>query len=269
MTRSRKLVLVALLTIILVSSLFIYMKLDFDSRNPETLFLNIEKNSPSVIEALQKLGELTPADAVVFSWWDYGRAIEEFGGRKAVVAHPSRDIIQTIGGVSKDPIYSLEMQLFGTFESSEKIRDVAKAFVLPEDESLAIMREYGATHVMVFCGTENYGVFYDPWKFVSIAGIAGYDGTEYIQSETSSSGVTLKLTSKSGQSTMLRLIYDEFQPEHFTKIYENKAAKVYRIEYPTSNLVESTIMTFPNPGAYSWLSTTPHPRVDIAPYCLN
>ena len=263
MARSRKLVLVALLTLILVSSFFVYMKVDFDNRSAERLFLSVIKSSPACVQAFQKLGELTPVDAVILSWWDYGLAIQELGKRKAVVAYPSRDIIESVGGVSRDQIYGLEMQLFGTFESSEKIHDVAKAFVLPEDESLPIMRKYGATHVMVFYGTEKQGSFYDPWKFLWIAKIAGYNGTEYIYTETLPSGMTFKLTPKADKATMLRLAYDEdYHPQHFTKIYENEVAKIYRIDYPTSTLVETSILSFisSGPNAATLLSTALHPH---------
>jgi hypothetical protein len=68
MARSRKLILVALLALILVSSFFVYMKVDFDNRNPERQFLSVIKSSPACTQAFQKLGELTPADAVILSW---------------------------------------------------------------------------------------------------------------------------------------------------------------------------------------------------------
>jgi len=241
MARSRRLFIVALLCVIPVSSLFVYLKLDFDNRNPERVFLNVVKSSPSGMQAFQKLDELTPADAVVFSWWDYGLAIQEFGRRKPVVAYPSRDIIQSISGVSRDPTYALEMQLFGTYESSEKIQDVARAFLLPEDESLKIMRKYGATYVIVFPGNDETGAFADWWKFIWIARIAGYNGTDYIHIDPSIGGT---LTSKAGQATMMRLMFDDqFQPQHFTKIYENNVAKIYRIDYAVSNLVDSQILS--------------------------
>jgi len=243
MKRSRKLLIVALLSVILVSSFFVYLKLDFDNRKPEQVFLNVIKTSPAGMQAFQKLDELTPADAVVFSWWDYGLAIQEFGRRKPVVAYPSGDIIETIGSVRGDRIYALELQLFGTFEPSEKTHDVARAFLLPEDESLVIMKSYGATHVMVFPGQDETGCFADPLKFYySIAKIAGYNATDYANFDLSKG--TFSFTPKSEQATMLRLMFDDtFQPQHFTKIYENKVAKIYRIDYAVSNLVDSQILS--------------------------
>jgi len=248
MKRSRRLLIVALLSVILVSSFFVYLKLDYGNRNPEQLFLNVVKSSPAGVEAFQKLSELTPTDAVIFSWWDYGLAIRELGKRMAVVAYPSRDIVETISGVKGDRIYVLEMQLFGTYESSEKTLDVAKAFLMPEDESLAIMRRYGATHVMVFPDQDETGCFGDPLKFYySIAKIAGYNATDYASFDLSKG--TFSFTPKSEQATMLRLMFDDtFHPQHFTKIYENKVAKIYRIEYPASTLSEASISgTWPIP----------------------
>jgi asparagine N-glycosylation enzyme membrane subunit Stt3 len=243
MKRSRKLLVVALLCVILVSSFFVYLKLDFDNRNPVRLFTSVVKSSPAGMQAFQKLDELTSADAVVFSWWDYGLAIQEFGKRKAVVAYPSGDIIETISGVRGDRIFILEMQLFGTFEPSQKTHDVARALLLPEDESLAIMRKYGGTHVMVFPGQDETGCFGDPLKFYAIAKIAGYNATEYANIDLSKG--TFSFTSKSGQATMLRLMFDdEFQPQHFTKIYENKVAKIYRIDYPITSSVDASIPNF-------------------------
>lgn len=179
------------------------------------------------------------------------------------MSYPSRDIVESIGGVSRDSIYGLEIQLLGTFESSERIHDVARAFVLPEDESLPIMRKLGATHVMVFYGTEMWGSFYDPWKFIWIAKIAGYNGTEYIYTETLPSGMTFKLTPKAGQATMLRLAYEQdYHPQHFTKIYENEVAKIYRIDYPTPTLVEGSILSFisSGPSTSILLSASPCPQ---------
>lgn len=151
------------------------MKFDFDYR--DRLFQNTIRDSSSGMEAFGKLAEVTPPDAVILSWWDYGRAIQEFGGRRPIVPYPSRDILQSVGA-TQNPVYALEMQLFGTFEPPDRIHDVAKSFVLPEDQSLVIMRKYEATHVMVFHGEGEYGAFNDLEKFPWIARIAGYNASD-------------------------------------------------------------------------------------------
>jgi asparagine N-glycosylation enzyme membrane subunit Stt3 len=230
--RSRTLLLFVLLVAILVLSVFASLKLDFDNR--DRLFQNVTRDSPDAMEAFQKLSGITPSDAVIFSWWDYGRGVQEFGGRRAVVAYPSKDIFQSVGA-SNNPIYALEMQLFGTYESSEKIHDVARAFLLPEDGSLEIMKTYGATHVMVFNGEGDFSAFNDLEKFYWIAKIAGYNGSEYVRVNRASPRPTYELTSKAQQVTMLRLLFDErFHPQHFVKLYENSVAKIYRVEYSAS-----------------------------------
>lgn len=230
--RSRKLLLMVSLVVILALSIFVSLKLDFDNR--DRLFQTIIRDSPDAMQAFQKLSEVTPADAVIFSWWDYGRAIQDFGGRRAVVAYPSKDIFESVGA-SQNPIYGLEVQLFETFESSQKIHDVARAFLLPEDESLAIMRKYGATHVMVFDSEDERGAFNDLQKFHWIARIAGYNASDYIQGDMTSLKPSYALTSKAEQVTMLRLLFDKrFPPQHFMKLYENRATKIYRIEYSAS-----------------------------------
>lgn len=235
--RSRRLLLVALLAVVLVLSVFVSLKLDFDNR--DDLFQNIIRGSPDGMQAFQKLAEVTPSDAVIFSWWDYGRAIQDFGERMPVVAYPSRDILQSVGA-SQNPIYAIEMQIFGTYESSEKIHDVAKAFLLPEDESLAIMQKYGATHVMVFPGKDEHGAFNDLEKFAWIARIAGYNASDYVRVTPASSRPTYELTPRAEQVTLLRLLFDErFHPQHFTKLYENSVVKIYRIDYSGSQPVES------------------------------
>ena len=237
--QSRKVLLVALLAVILVLSIFVSLKLDFDTR--DRLFQSVIRDSRDCMETFQKLSEVTPADAVIFSWWDYGRAIQDYGRRKAVVAYPSRDISQSIGA-SQNPVYAVEMALFGIYDSSEKIHDVARAFVLPEGESLPIMRKYGATHVIVFHGEEDRGAFDDLQKFYWIARIAGYNASDYVHINTTSPTPSYELTSKAEQVTMMRLLFDErFPPQHFTKLYENSVAKIYRIEYTTS--ADSTLQS--------------------------
>jgi hypothetical protein len=48
----------------------------------------------------------------------------------------------------------LESQIFETWGSSEKIHDIARIFMLPEDQSLPIMRSYNASYVLVLVPDE-------------------------------------------------------------------------------------------------------------------
>lgn len=55
-----------------------------------------------------------------------------------------------------------------------------------------------------------------------------------VRVNSASPATAYELTPKAEQVTMLRLLFDGiFHPQHFTKIYDNKVAKIYRIEYPT------------------------------------
>jgi hypothetical protein len=245
--QSRKPVLGVLLVAILFLSVLVSLKFDFDNR--DRLFQNLIMDSPDGMVAFEKLAEVTPSDAVIFSWWDYGRAIREFGGRRAVVAYPSKDILESVGW-SQNPIYALEMQIFGTFEQSETIHDVARSFLLPEDQSLVIMRKYEATHVMVFQGEDEHGAFNDLEKLAWIARIAGYNASDYVRVNSASPTLTYELTPKAEQVTMLRLLFDErFHPQHFTKIYENRVAKIYRIEYSAAQSTGSPELFLETPTA--------------------
>jgi hypothetical protein len=245
--RSRKSLLVVLLVTILFLSVLVSLKFDFDNR--DRLFQNIIMDSPDGMVAFVKLAEVTPSDAVILSWWDYGRAIREFGGRRPVAAYPSKDILESVGA-SQNPIYALEMQIFGTFEPSDRIRDVARSFLLPEDQSLVIMRKYAATHVMVFQGEDEHGAFNDLEKLPWIARIAGYNASDYVRVNSASPTPTYELTPKAEQATMLRLLFDErFHPQHFTKIYENRVAKIYRIEYSATQSTGSPDPSFETPIA--------------------
>lgn len=71
--QSRKLFLVAFLLVILVVSVFVSLKLDFDNRGK--LFQSIIRDSPGGMQAFQKLAELTPSDAIVF---DAGRSSRRY-----------------------------------------------------------------------------------------------------------------------------------------------------------------------------------------------
>lgn len=227
--RSKTILLAAMLCLVLFLSALVSLKLDFDNR--DKLFQSIIRDSPDAMEAFQKLKESTPYEAVVLCWWDYGRAIQDLGGRKAVVAYPSRDILESVGA-SQNPVYALEMQLFGTYESPEKVRDVALALVLPEESSLPIMRRYGATHVMVFHGQDDHIGFNDLEKLPWIARIAGHNSSDYLRINLTSHGARYELTPKAEQVTIVRLVLDErFPPKYFAKVFENEVAKIYQIDY--------------------------------------
>jgi len=124
-------------------------------------------------------------------------------------------------GSSRDPWHNLETQIFGTWGSSEKIHDMATMFMIPEDQSLQMMRRYGVSHVLVFTPD-------DLQKFYWIAQIAGQNGTEYLTMKDN----TYQPTDLGTQTTLLRLLFDDtVRPVHFTKVYDNGKGKIYRVNY--------------------------------------
>ena len=100
-------------------------------------------------ETFAELEQLTPNGSVILCWWDYGTAVRQWSHREVIEAYPSRDIWNTVGS-SRDPLNALEAQLFGTWGSSEKTHDLARIFMLPEDQSLQTMQVYNVSYALVF-----------------------------------------------------------------------------------------------------------------------
>jgi len=212
--------IVTIVTIaVILVSLFVALKIDFGRREDAVLaYFSQEEGMP---ETFAELERLTPNDSVILCWWDYGRAVQQWSHREVIEAYPSRDIWNSIGS-NRDPLNALETQLFGTWGSSQKIHDLAKIFMMPEDQSLQLMRTYNVSYALVFTPD-------DLQKFNWIASIAGYNGADYL----SVNGTNYKPTALGSQVTILRLLFDEeLHPVHFTKLYDNGKGKIYRIDYP-------------------------------------
>jgi hypothetical protein len=122
---------------IMISLTLAVLRMDYGKREDEVL--NYFSKQEGMPDAFAKVGELTPQDAVVLCWWDYGRAVREWSHREVIEAYPSRDIWYTLG-VNRDPLHNLEAQIFGKWGSAEKIRAIATMFMLPEDQSLQLMK---------------------------------------------------------------------------------------------------------------------------------
>lgn len=163
---------VAIISIIILASLILLLALRLDFGKREDAVLVYFSQQEGMPEAFAQLENLTSPGSVVLCWWDYGRAVREWSHREVIEAYPSRDIRYTIGS-SRDPIHNLEAQLFGTWGSSEKIHDLARIFILTEEQSLSIMENYDVSYVLVFTPD-------DLQKFPWIAKIAGYNATDYL-----------------------------------------------------------------------------------------
>jgi len=216
--RSKRFIAILSIIILAPTMFLLVLKIDFGHREDAVLkYFSQQEGMP---EAFAKLKQLTPADAVVLCWWDYGRAVREWSHREVVEAYPSKDIWYTVG-VSRNPWHNFAAQLFGTWGSSEKIHDLARMFMLPEEQSLPIMKNYNLSYALVFTPDELQ-------KFSWIAQIAGYDSADYLTVENG----TYQPTALSSQVTLLRLLFDEtLNPNNFTKLYDNGKGKIYRVDY--------------------------------------
>jgi hypothetical protein len=217
--RRKWFILTIVIIIVILLSLFVALRIDFGQREDAVLrYFSQEKGMPETFAELEKL---TPNDSIILCWWDYGRAVRQWSHREVIEAYPSRDIWNTMGS-SRDPLHALEAQIFGTWGSSEKIHDLARIFMLPEDQSLQIMQAYEISYALVFTPD-------DLQKFNWIAYVAGYNGADYL----SVNGSTYKPTTLGSQVTLLRLLFNEtLHPIHFTKLYDKGKGKIYRINYP-------------------------------------
>lgn len=215
------LVFVILIIIVFVSSLFFFtLKINYEHENDAVM--QYFAKQPGMPDAFATLEQITPGGSVVLCWWDYGRAVQQWSHREVIEAYPSRDIAYSVGATSTF-WGNLEAQLFGTWGSSEKIHDLANIFMLPEDQAFPILEKYNASYALVFTPD-------DLQKFVWIARIAGYNATEYLTYNKDTG--TYTPTALAQETTLLRLLFDTtFPPQHFTKLYDNGRAKIYKINY--------------------------------------
>jgi asparagine N-glycosylation enzyme membrane subunit Stt3 len=211
-----------IITIVVVgSSLFLAtIKSDYDRGNDAVM--TYFANQAGMPDAFTALETLTPSDAVVLCWWDYGRAVREWSHREVIEAYPSREIASSVGS-TRSFWGNLGAQLFGKWGSNERIQDIALAFMLNEEQSFQVSRKYSAGYVLVFVPDELE-------KFYWIAQIAGFNSTDYLTQNTKTQAY--EPTARGEEVTLLRLIFDgTWQPRHFTKIFNNDRARIYRINY--------------------------------------
>lgn len=210
---------VALLIVALVVPLF-FLALWIDFGRREDAVLRYFSEQEGMPEAFDELERLTSEGSVVLCWWDYGRAVREWSSREVIEAYPSRDIWYSMGE-TRDPLHNLAAQIFGRWGSSERIHDLARIFMSPEEEALEIMEEYGVSYALVFTPDELE-------KFAWIARIADCNETDYLT--VTDDGY--EYTKLGSEVTLLRLLFDDLHPRYFTKLYDNGRGKIYQVEYP-------------------------------------
>jgi len=220
--RKKWLLTAVIITVVLVVfSLFITtLKFDYDRENDAAM--QYFARQPGMPDAFTAIERLTPSGAVVLCWWDYGRAVIEWSHREVIEAYPSREIANSVGS-TQGFWGNLKAQIFAKWGSNERIQDIALAFMLNEEQSLQILSKYNARYVLVFVPDELE-------KFFWIAQIADFNSTDYLIHDTATN--TYKPTARGEEVTLLRLIFDNtWQPRHFTKLFTNEKAKIYRIDY--------------------------------------
>jgi hypothetical protein len=219
----RKWLLAAVVAIVvLVASSLFLVTLRFDYAQKNDAVMQYFSQQPGMPDAFTALEKLTQPGSVVLCWWDYGRAVREWSHREVIEAYPSREIANSVG-TTRSFWGNLEAQLFGTWGSSEKIHDLARIFMLNEEQALQIMKQYNVTYALVFTPDELQ-------KFYWIAQIAGYNATDYLTYNAETN--TYKPTALGEQVTLLRLLFDDtWHPRHFTKLYDNGKAKIYQVVY--------------------------------------
>ena len=148
--RSRWLfVLIAIMALVVVS--LAVFRLDFGEREDAVLeYFSQQEDMP---ETFAQLTTLTPTDAIILCWWDYGRAVRDWSHRAVIEAYPSRDIWHTVGA-SRDFWHNMEAQIFGTWGSSERIHDLAAIFMQPEEHALPLMKKYDVSYAVAFTPDE-------------------------------------------------------------------------------------------------------------------
>jgi asparagine N-glycosylation enzyme membrane subunit Stt3 len=220
--RKKWLLATVIIAIILTASIIFLLTLKFDYDRENDAVMQYFAHQPGMSDAFTTLESLSPPEAVVLCWWDYGRAVREWSHREVIEAYPSREIAQSIGS-TRTFLGNLEVQIFGKWGSHERIQDMARAFMLNEEGALQIANKYGVSYVLVFVPDELQ-------KFYWIAQIAGYNSTDFLTyNETTQD---YEPTTRGEEVTLLRLIFDDaWQPRHFTKLYDNEKAKIYRIDY--------------------------------------
>ena len=220
--RKKWLLIAVTATVALVAASLFLVTLKFDYDRENDAALHYFSQQPGMPGAFTKLEQLTPSGSVVLCWWDYGRAVREWSRREVIEAYPSREIAQSVGSTSSF-WGNLEGQLFGTWGSSEKIHDLARIFMLNEEQALQILKAYNVSYALVFTPDELE-------KFGWIAQIAGYNATDYLTYDTETN--TYEPTVRGEEVTLLRLLFDDtWHPRNFTKLYDNDKAKIYQIDY--------------------------------------
>jgi dolichyl-diphosphooligosaccharide--protein glycosyltransferase len=157
------------------------------------------------LQALAWMNDNLPDDAIVVSWWDHGYWIESVANKTTLAD--------------------------GSTRKRGQINNIALIMMSNYTESLRILKEYNATHIVVFqVGYDPEAPYEFPGSYNGIWGrmveIAGLNMTDYRDASTNT------YTEKFKQSTMARLMGIQ-PPPGFNIVYNSEYAfvLVYEIDY--------------------------------------
>lgn len=147
-------------------------------------------------------------DEVICSWWDYGYWITAMA-EKTTMAD-------------------------GATQSEHQIKNIANIMIRPQNESIQILKRYGADYIVVFF-TFNPNDPRQEWplgdnsKWPQMVLIGDFNITDYV--DYSNYGAEKPLFY---ETTIARLMYHAADPKYFTQAYAspNGYVLIYKIHYP-------------------------------------
>lgn len=158
-------------------------------------------------EALAWMKDNVGDDEVVCSWWDYGYWIEAMAGKTTMAD--------------------------GATQTEKQIANIGRIMMLPQNESIHLLRKYDADYIVVFYAF-NPNNFYqtlrvgDDVKWSWMAQIGRLNVEDYVDMETG------QPTDKYFESTIANLMYRTPDTQYFKRAYAspNGYVLVYKILYP-------------------------------------
>jgi len=158
------------------------------------------------LQAFSWIRSNTPEDAVVVSWWDYGYWIEAMANRTTLAD--------------------------GATMNTWQIANIAKAMVLPQNESIKILEKYGADYIVVFVTfnpnnpQEEWG-YGDNAKWRWMVNIGGFNESDYIDFQTG------QYKDKYYETTIYNLMYRKANSDYFKLAFASdyNYVLVYKIVY--------------------------------------
>jgi hypothetical protein len=159
-------------------------------------------------QALEYIKTNTPPDSTILAWWDYGNMIIGYGEREAIAINPSEKLLIGVTNTST-PIET---------DPEERLEDIGKALTATDpNETLAIMKKYGAEFVLV-----PTGIFGDEgkaqWIFYA-AGVPLEDMDDYWEDG--------RLVGQ-GLDTVLYKMLNKMEVPGFKLVFSDKDTRIYQ-----------------------------------------